>query len=331
MTDSLVSQAGQAAALRGRRKVAMLAFEGMGPFHLNGPLMVFGANGINPAPVEFAVFALTPGQIRTCSGFDLTIHHGLECMDAADAIIVSGWLSADEAVPTGLCEALRRASARGAQIVALGLGGFVLAAAGLLDNRTATMHWMHSAAFRQRFPHVRFEGHVLYCRDGHIWTSAGGTAAVDTCLLLLEELQGVNAANQMARWLAYGLPRLGRQGQVIARPVAHDESRQRMESLMEWLQENPQEAVSLESLAMRMNMTVRTLTRQFRGLTGMSIIQWRLGHQLAHVRELLETTRKPIDAIALEAGFGSTVSMRKHFRKAVGISPSGYRKRLRRA
>src|SRR4029077_3723208 len=84
-----------------------------------------------------------------------------------------------------LCDALRAAHARGARVVSLCTGAFVLAEAGLLAGRRATTHWMYVDRLRARHPDVELDPDVLYVVDGNVMTSAGTAAGVDLCLHLV--------------------------------------------------------------------------------------------------------------------------------------------------
>lgn len=317
-------------AARERKKVALLVYDGIGFFHLAGPLMVFSDHGLAAAPVEFALFALEPGPVRTVSGFIIEAPHGLECLAQADVILISGWLGEGAAVPPGLRDALRAAHRRGAQLAGLCLGSFVLAEAGLLHGRRATTHWSRAAAFARRFPHVRFDPDILYVQDGNIWTSAGGVAAIDLCLLLLKRLAGAVVADQVAARLVSGLLRQGEQLQCVDSSFPLDDGSRRLQRLLEWMRAHPQDSQRLDTLAARMHMSVRTFTRRFRQLTGLTVVQWRLRQQLGRAQQLLESTSQSIERVAVQSGFGSAPVLRRHFKALSGISPTEYRKRWRR-
>jgi transcriptional regulator GlxA family with amidase domain len=143
--------------------VAVIAFDGISPFHLSVPCLVFGEHreqdGIPANTVR--VCSETPGRLNTSAGFAIEAPCGLERLENADTIIVPSWRDTMEPASSELTAALRRAHARGAQIVGLCLGAFVLADAGLLDGRRATTHWIAAPLFAQRFPKVKLDQDVL--------------------------------------------------------------------------------------------------------------------------------------------------------------------------
>jgi transcriptional regulator GlxA family with amidase domain len=181
--------------------IAVIAFDGISPFHLSVPCMVFGEDRSDSGVPKFELIvcsAESKRTLRTTAGFSVQVAHGLEELTRAKTIIVPSWRDPNEAPPKALLEGLRRAHKRGARIVGLCLGSFVLAAAGLLDRRPATTHWLWADEFARRFPEVQLDRHVLYVDDGDILTSAGTAAGIDCCLHLLRRQCGAEIANLVA-------------------------------------------------------------------------------------------------------------------------------------
>ncbi|WP_084687907.1 helix-turn-helix domain-containing protein [Paraburkholderia oxyphila] len=321
-----VAQAAPAA-----RRIAVVAFDRVIPFHLSVPCIVFGEprpEGGVP-PFELIVCAAEPGPLATTAGFTIGASHGLDALEDADVVVVPSWRDAEEAPPGALCDALRAAHARGAVLVGLCFGAFVLAHAGLLDGRPATTHWAAADVFARQFPQVRFDPDVLYVDDGDILTSAGTAAGLDCCLHLLRRLAGTQAANYVARRLVVPPHRQGSQAQYVQQPVAARGRGDRLSSLLDWIRAHLDTPHTLDSLAQRALMSRRTFTRQFRLTTGATVSAWLLGERLARAQQLLETTDQPIDAIAQCAGFGSATSLRQHFVEAFRTSPSAWRREFR--
>lgn len=313
--------------------VAVVAFEGISPFHLSVPCIVFGedyrAGGVPRFDVR--VCACGTGMLATSAGFGIAAPHGLEALDAADIVIVPSWGNVLAAPDEALIAALRRAYARGAQCVGLCLGAFVLAAAGLLDGRRATTHWAWAGEFARRYPAVALDASVLYVDEGDILTSAGTAAGIDCCLHLLRKRCGAQAANYVARRLVVPPHRQGSQAQFVEQPVSANARDARLSALLDWIRANVHEPHTLDSLAERVMMSRRTFTRRFRDATGMTVGAWLLAARLARAQALLETTDQSVDAIAAAAGFGSAVSLRQHFAQALNTSPSAHRREFRGA
>ena len=202
--------------------VAAVAFDGISPFHLSVPCVVFAEDRSDGGVLgfEFRVCSIDPGPLSTTAGFSIAATHGLDALADADTIIVPTWRDPDEAPPAALLDALRAAHARGAQLVGLCLGAFVLAAAGILDDRPASTHWAWADDFARRYPCVRLDPDVLYVDDGNVVTSAGTAAGLDCCLHVLRKMCGAQAAIHVARRLVVPPHRQGGQAQFIQQPVA---------------------------------------------------------------------------------------------------------------
>ena len=313
-----------------RTRVAVVAFDGIRPFHLSVPCAVFGETADDEAsPFELRVCAAEAGELRSQAGFGIVARHGLRTLAWADIVVVPSWRDPHETPPAPLLAALRRAHARSALIVGLCVGAFVLAEAGLLDGRRATTHWRWAAHFAARYPQVRLDPDVLYVDAGDVLTSAGTAAGIDCCLHVLRRRLGAEAANRMARTLVVPPHRQGSQAQYIEQPVLATARDTPLTKALDWAARHLDTAHSLDSLAARAAMSRRSFTRHFRQHTGTTVGQWLLAQRLALAQRLLETTVQPVERIAEKAGFGSALSMRQHFGQALNTTPSMYRREFR--
>lgn len=312
-------------------RVAVLAYEGVSLFHLSVPGMVFGVeptpSGLPPYEVRYC--APTPGRIRSDQGVEIEVPDGLELMAKADIVVVPAWNHPEHVAPITLTDALQQANARGAQVVGLCLGAFVLGDAGLLDGRRATTHWACRELFAQRFPKADFHPDVLYVDDGDVITSAGTVAAIDCCLNLVRQRHGADVANRVARLLVTPPHRQGGQAQYIEQPVPILPSESRLPGVLQWAREHLSEPLSLDVLADIARMSRRTFTRRFREATGTTVVKWLAFERIARAQQLLETTDMPIERVAAEVGFGTALSLRQYFSNQVHTSPSSYRRAFR--
>lgn len=313
-----------------KNTVAVVAFDRISAFHVSVPSVVFENREVPGLPdFEVRICAGEPGPLRTSAGFTLGTRYGLAELSRADTIIIPGWRDAMELPPKPLLDALRRAKKRGARIVGLCLGAFVLAEAGLLDGRPATTHWMWADAFRRRYPKVRLDPEVLYVDDGDVLTSAGNAAGIDCCLHMLRAQCGAEVANAVARRLVIQPHRQGGQSQYIQQPVQISPSRDAFSEALDWAAAEPSLPHSLDRLAERALMSRRSFTRRFQREKGTSVWTWLLERRLALAQRLLETTDHSIDHIASLSGFGAAVSLRKRFQDRFKTSPSIYRRTFR--
>lgn len=305
--------------------VAVVAFDRISPFHLSVPCVVFGDAHPGVPGFELRVCAGEAGPLRTTAGFDLAVAHGLEALAGAQWVIVPSWRDAQEQAPQPLLDALAAAHARGARVVGLCLGAYVLAQAGLLAGRRATTHWAYAQDFARRFPAVQVDADVLYTDEGDILTSAGTAAGLDCCLHLLRGVYGAALANSVARRLVVPPHRQGGQAQFIEQPLPVTRRDSRLAGLIDTVRARLHEPHSLDSLAAQALMSRRTFTRHFRQLTGTTVGAWLLAERLALVQRLLESGDAPIEQVAAQAGFGSALSLRQHFKTAFGVTPGAWR------
>ena len=214
------------------------------------------------------------------------------------------------------------------RIASICTGSFVLAAAGLLDGRRATTHWMSADLFARTFPSVTVDPGVLYVDEGRILTSAGEAAGIDLCLHMIRRDHGAAVAAEVARRTVVPPHREGGQAQYIQRPV-ESAGLTSTSASRAWALTRLAEPLTLAELAAHDAVSVRTYSRRFREETGLTPIQWLTQRRVDRARELLEQTDHTVDRIATEAGFGTGASLRQHFQAGLGVSPGAYRSTFR--
>jgi transcriptional regulator GlxA family with amidase domain len=176
---------------------------------------------------------------------------------------------------------------------------------------------------------VDLDPSVLYMDEGRVVTSAGIAASLDCCLHLLRKWCGAELANRLARRLVLAPHRRGGQAQFIEQPLPPPGPDARIEVLLNWMLAHIHQRLDLDALAQRVSMSRRTFTRQFQRATGSSVMQWLTHQRLTLAGRLLETTDRPVESIAANAGFGSALSLRQHFAALYGVSPAAYRRQYR--
>ncbi|WP_245159143.1 helix-turn-helix domain-containing protein [Blastococcus sp. TF02A_35] len=271
------------------------------------------------------------GPVPTSAGFSLLPEHDASVLETAQTVVVPGILGTsamtDGTIPDELADLLRR-TARHARMVSICTGAFVLAAAGLLDGRPATTHWVHSPAFGRLFPRVDLDADVLFVDDGDVLTSAGNAAGIDLLLHVVRRDHGSEVASRVARRSVVAPWREGGQSQFIERPLP-DPGDVGTAATRAWALERLGEPLTLADLAAHARMSVRTFTRRFREETGLSATRWLVQQRVALARRLLESTDVPVERVAEQAGFGTTASMRQHLHAAIGVAPLAYRRTFR--
>jgi transcriptional regulator GlxA family with amidase domain len=279
------------------------------------------------------VATLDGGPVPTSGGYSVLPEHDASILATADTVVVPGLhlptaLPGDR-LPADAVDALRGVAGR-ARLVSICTGSFALAAAGLLDGRPATTHWLYADRFAALYPQVRLDPDVLFVDDGDVLTSAGNAAGIDLLLHVVRRDHGSEVANRVARRSVVAPWRDGGQSQFVERPVP-DTGDAGTAATRAWATARLGEPLTLADLATHARMSVRTFTRRFRDETGQSPLRWLAAQRIALARELLESTEASVDRVAADAGFGTPASLRQHLRAAIGVSPLAYRRTYRGA
>jgi transcriptional regulator GlxA family with amidase domain len=316
-----------------RHEVAVLALPETMAYEVGLPHQFLGS-AVGPDGrrlYRVRVASLDGGPVRTSAGYSLLPEHDASILDEAQTVVIPGIYGTsamtDGTVPVELADLLRRTGEH-ARVVSICTGAFVLAAAGLLDGRPATTHWVHSAAFARLFPRVHLDPDVLFVDDGDVLTSAGNAAGIDLLLHMIRRDHGSEVASRVARRSVVAPWREGGQSQFVERPVP-EPGDAGTAATRAWALQRLGVPLTLADLAGHAQMSVRTFTRRFREETGMSATQWLVQQRVALARQLLEGTDTPVERVAVEAGFGTTASMRQHLHAAIGVAPLAYRRSYR--
>jgi AraC family transcriptional activator FtrA len=278
---------------------------------------------------DFAVVSYDRPPLRATGGVRVLPTHSVRVLSKANTIVIPNWRDLDEAPPPAMLEALRAAHRRGARLMSVCSGAFVLAAAGLLDGRRATTHWRHAARLAAQYPRVRVEPSVLYVEDDRVYTAAGSAAGIDLGLHLIRQDYGSAIANQVARRMVVPPHRDGGQSQFVADAVpATSPGDGSLAPIMEWASSRLSEPLDAAALARKGRMSMRTLARRFESQAGTTPHQWLTHQRVLAAQRLLETSNASIDRVAELSGFATPETLRHHFRRRVGTSPGAYRRRF---
>jgi transcriptional regulator GlxA family with amidase domain len=313
------------------RNVVALVGDRAAAFELGILCQVFGLDRSDDGlpNYDFAVCGPRPGAVPTTSGFDIQVTHGLDRAAEADLVAVPAWPDLDRSAPPPLLEALAAAADRGAQVLSICTGAFLVAASGVLDGRRATTHWQFTDRLACRFPRVSVDRNVLYVEDGPVLTSAGAAAGIDTCLHVVRREHGAATANALARRMVVPAHRAGGQAQYVELSVPASSNGYELSGLIDWAQEHLDEPLTVPDLAARAHMSPRTFARRFRAVTGTTPHRWLLDQRLQLAERLLESTDLTVEAVAGRAGFGSADTLRHHFAARRGVGPLTHRRTFR--
>ena len=320
-------------------RVAILAIDGMRGFDLSIAIEVFGSGAVDGAPAN-EVSVVGPADPVTLTGGMAAPTRPLATASDADLVVVPGFADLDaslagfdDADGVAAVAALVDAHSRGAQLVSLCTGAFLLARTGLLDGARATTHWRHAARLQSLHPEIRVDATAIYLHDParRLWTSAGVTAGVDTCLAIVRHVHGAAAAAAVARSMVIPVARSGGQAQFVpprARPTDLPDAG--FDRLRELVGSDLSAPWPLSRLAAAAHVSPRTLQRHFAAL-GLRPSGWLVGQRVVAAQELLESSRLSVEQVAGRVGFGSADLLRKHFVRLVSVSPTAYRAAFQRS
>lgn len=313
-----------------KHRVAILALPSVVPFDLGVPVQIFAypRADLGARRYDTVVCGERAGPVPTSGGFSIVVSHGLEALSRAQTIVIPGIDEQAKPISARVIRALRAGHARGARLVSTCTGAFVLAAAGLLDHKRATTHWLDTAELAERYPHVSVDPNVLYVDQGRILTSAGIAAGLDLCLHVVRLDFGAAVANAVARRLVVPPHRSGGQVQFIPQPVAPP-SGDTLEATRAWVVKHLARPLTVAQMAEHAKLSPRTFARHFLAESGTSPMQWLLRQRVLAAQQLLEQTSLSVDVVSTRCGFGSPVTLRLHFRNELGVSPAQYRRTFR--
>jgi transcriptional regulator GlxA family with amidase domain len=309
------------------KSVSALVLDGLAVFEFGVICEVFGidrsADGV--PNFDFKVCGPEPGKpVQTSVGAALIPDHGLDALIGADLVAIPA--ISGPYLPEAL-DAIRAAAEGGAIILTVCSGAFVAGAAGLLDGRPCTTHWMHADELARAYPTARVDRNVLFVDDGNLITSAGTAAGIDACLHLVRRELGSEVTNTIARRMVVPPQRDGGQRQYIEQPIPVRCS-DSFAPHLDWILTNLDKPHTVATLAKRASMSARTFARRFVDETGRTPMQWVTDQRVLYARTLLEETDLDIDRVADRSGFGTATLLRHHFRRIIGVTPSDYRRRF---
>jgi transcriptional regulator GlxA family with amidase domain len=308
--------------------VSALVLDGVAPFEFGVICEVFGidrtADGV--PNFDFKICGPEPGKsLRMTVGAHLTPDHGFDSLIGADLVAIPAIAGPD--YPQEALDAVRTAAASGSIILTVCSGAFLAGAAGLLDGRKCTTHWMHADELAALHPTADIDRNVLFVDDGNLITSAGTAAGIDACLHLVRREMGSEVTNIIARRMVVPPQRDGGQRQYIDQPIPVRCS-EGFAPHLDWILVNLDKPHTVATLAKRASMSGRTFARRFVDETGRTPMQWVTDQRVLYARRLLEETDLHIDRVADKSGFGTATLLRHHFRRVIGVTPSDYRRRF---
>lgn len=320
------------------RTVVVVTFPDGQILDVTGPLEVFAATSRylqetakSKEAYRVELAALETGPVCMSNGIALIATRAIQRVRGdLDTLIVAGGFGSHRAKDDPrLQRSLQRLAPRTRRLASVCTGAFCLAAAGLLDGRTATTHWSACERLARDYPRVSVETNAIFTRDGKVWSSAGVTAGMDMALAMVEDDWGHDVAVTVARHLVMFLKRPGGQAQFSATLQAQQAQRDGLRDLPAWIADHLDRDLTVFELARRSGMSERNFARAFVQEIGESPARFVEQARIEAARRQLEETRDGIDEVASACGFGTSETMRRAFHRRLKVGPRQYRERFR--
>jgi transcriptional regulator GlxA family with amidase domain len=309
-------------------RIVIVGFPGAQILDITGPLEVFStASRFLPIPrYATQLVSSVGGAVLSTSGLEFATDPIEPVNGSIDTLVVSGGRDMNEAASDSkLIDNIRRLAAQSRRVASVCTGAFLLAKAGLLDEKRATTHWDYCAGLEREYPRVSVAPDAIFVRDGNVWTSAGVTAGIDLALALVADDYGRNAAATVARRLVVYLRRSGGQAQYSALLAAQSANDEPIRDLLNWIPDNLTADLSIPPMAARTHLSERQFSRVFKGEVGITPAEHVESVRMEAACRLLETTLLGIEEIARACGFGTPETMNRAFRRRLNTTPVNHR------
>jgi transcriptional regulator GlxA family with amidase domain len=215
---------------------------------------------------------------------------------------------------------------KGAEIVSLCVGSFLVASTGLLDNKSCSIHWAAKNEFQSAYPKVNVIEESIITDENGIYTCGGGYSFLNLILYIVEKHLGREMSVLASKMFQIDIDRKTQNPFVIFMgQKRHDD--QSILKAQELIEQHSTSSLSVDLLCNQIGMSRRTFERKFRKCTGNSITEYIQRVKVERAKKELETTNKTINEIIFNTGYNDIDAFRRVFKKFTDMSPVEYRKR----
>ncbi len=214
-------------------------------------------------------------------------------------------------------------------ICAVGSGSYFLAEAGLLNNKVATTHWYYFDQFAATYPDVLLQRDRFITKAGNIYCAGSVNSVRDVMLHFIEEYFSQHVADQVSRHFTHEIKRSYTSSFLKNSPQNYHDDEDIIET-QEWMHSCYNDEITLEILAEKFDISVRSLNRRFKQATGKSPMQYLQQIRMENACELLKTSNLNISEVAFSVGYPDNSYFSALFRKAMSVTPKEYRNLVRK-
>ena len=279
--------------------------------------------------IETASFG---GQSVSCTGgITLTPMKAIEDVENPELIIVPGFMFnilAELPALQTMSQWLLEMHNKGSYIANMCTGAFVSAQAGLLDDKTATTHWVFSEQFSQRFPRVKLQAERTVTDDGLMMCSGGSTSSSDLLLHIIRKFSSPQLAAECAKKLLVDVSARS-QTPYSSNTFKKNHGDAEIIKVQIWLENNLSNSISMEHVTQEFNLSMRNFIRRFKESTEQTPVQYLQNLRIEKAKHLLESSKQAFEQITYQVGLQDGNSFRRLFKERVGLTPTAYRKRFK--
>ncbi len=225
---------------------------------------------------------------------------------------------------------VKRQYKNGAEIASICTGAFILAAAGLLDGKNCSTHWVAADNFRTMFPEVNLQPDKLITDENGIYTNGGAYSFLNLIIYLVEKYYDRQTAIFCSKVFQIETDRQSQSAFIIftGQKKHGDEMVKEAQS---YIESRLCEKISVEELSARFAVGRRNFDRRFIKATGNTPVEYTQRVKIESAKKAFENTRKTVNEIMYEVGYADVKAFREVFRKITGMSPLAYRTKYNKA
>jgi transcriptional regulator GlxA family with amidase domain len=321
------------------KKVTLLGLHNTMATTLLGPMDIFNqagrlwqrvANRPRSPYFEVVIASADGAPIRCANNVFVRPHHSIQAIEQTDLLVIASATYIDEILDKHpeLVPWIHKQYQQGAHVASICTGVFLLAETGLLDGKSATLHWGYTKMFSHRYPQVRLQSDKMILDQGRLYCSAGTNAGLDLSLYLVEKFCGHRAAVESAKTMVLDL---GRHSQMpysrFLISTAHGDSA--IIKAQKWLQGHLAEQIDYDRLAGASGMSRRSFERHFKRATGVTPLGYLQQLRVEKAKHLLEEGGHTFSEITYAVGYEDISFFRKLFVRSTGLRPKAYQQRFR--
>jgi len=212
----------------------------------------------------------------------------------------------------------------GAEVVSLCIGAFILAGTGLLNGKSCTTHWLAAEEFKKMYPDVKLLPHKIITDEGGIYSSGGAYSSLNLILYLVEKFAGRQLALLSSKIFEIEIDR-NSQAPFVIFQGQKEHADQPIKKAQEFIEQNFQEKITVDQLAVMFSIGRRNLERRFKKATSNTVVEYIQRVKMEVAKMSLESSKENVNEVMFKVGYTDTKAFRTVFKKVTGLSPVQYR------